>query len=381
MAPKKRPADSEEDSDYAEDVVSSEESGSDYDEEEEKPKPKRKVAPKAPPKKTPTPAKKKKAVAADEAGGSGSKPTPKRGKAPKPPTEVTTLDDGWTLHPPFFIYKLNPAAQGGDKIAAFDLDGTLVGTKNDWKWFNKAVPSVLQELHEDGYQLVIFSNQGGIKGALSGKASENVRGRVDNVLAALSKKAKKEIPVQVFIATKDDEHRKPGTGMWDFFVQHANAGVAPSKAASFYVGDAAGRPTDINSGASSDKDFAAAIGLQFSLPEDKFGEGELKKGVATGESSGKNTAMAAAFRQLVDLCKGEPFKAGAFKKVADIIDAHPTVITSAKDLSAVKGVGKSSLAKITEFLETGTLAALQEAGIEAGVTRLDKAAEVGLKFI
>ena len=130
------------------------------------------------------------------------------------------------------------------------------------------------------------SNQGGIKGALSGKASENVRGRVDNVLAALSKKAKKEIPVQVgcdvvvcvlscvrivlvgrccylacqsinqlsaqhrpappppppppprcrptpaqvFIATKDDEHRKPGTGMWDFFVQHANAGVAPSKA-------------------------------------------------------------------------------------------------------------------------------------------------------
>lgn len=63
------------------------------------------VAPKAPPKKTPTPAKKKKAVAADEAGGSGSKPTPKRGKAPKPPTEVTTLDDGWTLHPPFFIYK------------------------------------------------------------------------------------------------------------------------------------------------------------------------------------------------------------------------------------------------------------------------------------
>jgi hypothetical protein len=37
-----------------------------------------------------------------EADGSGSKPKAKR---VKPPTEVTTLDDGWTLHPPSFIYK------------------------------------------------------------------------------------------------------------------------------------------------------------------------------------------------------------------------------------------------------------------------------------
>ena len=42
------------------------------------------------------------AAAADEADGSGSKPKAKR---VKPPTEVTTLDDGWTLHPPSFIYK------------------------------------------------------------------------------------------------------------------------------------------------------------------------------------------------------------------------------------------------------------------------------------
>ncbi len=34
---------------------------------------------------------------------------------------------------------------------------------------------------------------------------------------------------QVFIATNMDEFRKPGTAMWDFFVQHANAGVVPDK--------------------------------------------------------------------------------------------------------------------------------------------------------
>ena len=40
------------------------------------------------------------------------------------------------------------------------------------------------------------SNQGSIKSALSGKASENVRGRVDQIIAELNKKGP-EVPVQV----------------------------------------------------------------------------------------------------------------------------------------------------------------------------------------
>jgi DNA polymerase/3'-5' exonuclease PolX len=111
-------------------------------------------------------------------------------------------------------------------------------------------------------------------------------------------------------------------------------------------------------------------------------EGDIKKQVTVGESSGKNTAMATAFRQLADLLKAEPFKANAFKKVADIIDSFPDTITSAKQLSTVKGVGKSSAAKITEFLEKGTLGALQEAGIEVGAAApVDKEGEVALKFL
>lgn len=34
-------------------------------------------------------------------------------------------------------------------------------------------------------------------------------------------------PPQVLMATLKDEYRKPDTGMWDFFVQHMNAGAQP----------------------------------------------------------------------------------------------------------------------------------------------------------
>jgi hypothetical protein len=44
---------------------------------------------------------------------------------------------------------------------------------------------------------------------------------------------------------------------------------------SYYVGDAAGRPTDFKdkdgNPASTDKEFAEALGLEFKLPEELFG--------------------------------------------------------------------------------------------------------------
>lgn len=59
------------------------------------------------------------------------------------------------------------------------------------------------------------------------------------------------------------------SGMWDYMVEHCNGGVKPSLADCFYVGDAAGRPADHSS---VDKDFAAAVGIKFFTPEEKFGE-------------------------------------------------------------------------------------------------------------
>jgi len=56
------------------------------------------------------------------------------------------------------------------KIAAFDLDDTVIsptGAKfarsaQSWKWWHPSVPGRLRSLHEDGYLVAIFTNQGNV---------------------------------------------------------------------------------------------------------------------------------------------------------------------------------------------------------------------------
>ena len=58
-----------------------------------------------------------------------------------------------------------------EKIAGFDMDCTLINTKSgakfaknaeDWVYWDKSVPHKLKELYENGYKIVIFTNQKGI---------------------------------------------------------------------------------------------------------------------------------------------------------------------------------------------------------------------------
>ena len=76
-------------------------------------------------------------------------------------------------------------------MAAFDLDGTLVHTKgrspfprdaDDWRLFHPNVITELQRLREDGYRLVIFSNQGGIRSKLDGPLATRIKKRIDQIL-------------------------------------------------------------------------------------------------------------------------------------------------------------------------------------------------------
>ena len=74
---------------------------------------------------------------------------------------------------------------GSSKIAAFDMDWTLIKTKGktkfptdrkDWVWLYPNVPSKLKQLAQAGYQVVIFSNQNGIG---TGKQTlESVAGKI-----------------------------------------------------------------------------------------------------------------------------------------------------------------------------------------------------------
>ncbi len=58
-----------------------------------------------------------------------------------------------------------------EKIAAFDMDSTLTLTKGthtfcrnatDWRWWGPSVPKKLKEAHEEGFKIVIITNQNGI---------------------------------------------------------------------------------------------------------------------------------------------------------------------------------------------------------------------------
>ena len=57
------------------------------------------------------------------------------------------------------------------KIAAFDLDYTLIKTKskklfpidkNDWEFLYENVPSKIKQLYDDNFTIVIITNQMGI---------------------------------------------------------------------------------------------------------------------------------------------------------------------------------------------------------------------------
>lgn len=160
------------------------------------------------------------------------------------------------------------------KIAGFDLDSTIIKTKSgrilakdmdDWELWNDHVKPVLYNLYNDGYKIVIFTNQ---KGISKGKVKkEDFIQKVKNIQKELN------IAFDIFISTSDDYFRKPMTGMWDFFRQLYSVKLDMKQ--SFYCGDAAGREKNWIKGkkkdfSSSDKDFAHNIGLKFIIPENLF---------------------------------------------------------------------------------------------------------------
>jgi bifunctional polynucleotide phosphatase/kinase len=56
-----------------------------------------------------------------------------------------------------------------------------------------------------------------------------------------------DVPMSVYAATGDAEHRKPRPGMWKEFLEDYDLDVkGVDLVNSFYIGDAAGRPGDFS---------------------------------------------------------------------------------------------------------------------------------------
>lgn len=161
------------------------------------------------------------------------------------------------------------------KIAAYDLDGTLIKSKSglvfpknpdDWQLIYPTVPAKLKQLHSDGYKIVIFTNQASIgSGRLSAK---HFLYKIKNITQRIG------VPMQIFVATTNDKYRKPMIGMWQRLEQK-NDLVSIDKDNSFFVGDAAGRATNWAHGkkkdhSSADRLLALNLSLKFQTPEEHF---------------------------------------------------------------------------------------------------------------
>ncbi|VDO32849.1 unnamed protein product [Haemonchus placei] len=161
------------------------------------------------------------------------------------------------------------------KVAAFDMDGTLITTKSgkvfpvdnsDWRIMYDKIGPHLKKLHnEENFKIVIFTNQ---KGLQTGKVDKNgFKRKVETVITKLG------VPAQAFVAIGEGHYRKPCTGMWKE-LEEANGEIGIKLDESLYVGDAAGRhktktrPKKDHS--CSDRFFAANVGLTFHTPEEFF---------------------------------------------------------------------------------------------------------------
>ncbi|KAK6720827.1 hypothetical protein SNK05_003921 [Fusarium graminearum] len=181
------------------------------------------------------------------------------------------------------------------KIAAFDLDSTLISTSSgkkhassgtDWKWWHSSVPTKLRELYQDGYRVVILSNQAGLtlhfdakhKGpkANAQKRVSEFKQKCSAVLNSLN------LPTCVYAATEHDIYRKPRIGMWkevceDYDIPETEVDLEKS----IFVGDAGGRTAGVGKGpdgvaamskdfSCSDRNFAHNAGIKFMTPEEFF---------------------------------------------------------------------------------------------------------------
>jgi DNA 3'-phosphatase len=111
---------------------------------------------------------------------------------------------GWDFKTiPGVAFTIADVRQPLERIAAFDLDSTLVTPKDpskvfpvsrdDWRWWHPSVEHRLKELyHDGGWNIVIFSNQSGV--SQGRKAPDEIAGKISDISEKLG------IPISAFLA-------------------------------------------------------------------------------------------------------------------------------------------------------------------------------------
>lgn len=159
----------------------------------------------------------------------------------------------WVTNDKYIIGHTTPTMPdyANQKIAAFDLDDTLVKpkankkfsqTELDYNFIDPSIPKKLQDLANNNYQLVIVTNQ---KGITTNKTDPTMwKNKLNNIINEL------KLDFTILCCIVDDYHRKPNTGLWDIYIKGYN------QQESFYCGDAGGLPQRTINNIKIPKDFA-----------------------------------------------------------------------------------------------------------------------------
>jgi len=173
--------------------------------------------------------------------------------------------------------KKSERAQLPQMIAMFDLDHTLVKPRKgkvhpsnatDWQWYDNTILKKLKKYNNDGYAIIIISNQDSERGGSTEKME-----RISLIFNEIANYFE-PIYLEFYTALAKDAYRKPNTTIVEKYILPYMR-EEPQKI--FYVGDAAGREGDFSD---SDRKFAFNTHL---LLKYRFPSANLKVLFATPE--------------------------------------------------------------------------------------------------
>ncbi|KAJ6301622.1 hypothetical protein OIU77_015849 [Salix suchowensis] len=144
-----------------------------------------------------------------------------------------TLLPKWKAFQTIIFLERDDGLRDSNKIAAFDFDGCLAKTSvkrvgaDAWSIMFPSIPDKLLSLYNDGFKLVIFTNESNIDRWKNKRqvAVDSKIGRLNNFIKHV------KVPIQVFIACGydgkvEDPFRKPKPGMWQIMEKHFNSGIS-----------------------------------------------------------------------------------------------------------------------------------------------------------
>ena len=204
------------------------------------------------------------------------------------PTPIST---SWRIYLDCILLRSARKDSPRKKVAAFDLDGTLLVWRSPswpsqlqhYELWNATVFSTLQQRYDEGYKLLLVSNQGAIRKAFTGKNATRVKTIIEWLINKVDR------PVHVIMSTnKNAGYHKPSKDLWVVAQQELNGGMSFDIENSFYVGDSIeDNPDDPQGGV--DSKFARNISemtgttLKFHTPDDYFGPSTASQRKISGD--------------------------------------------------------------------------------------------------